>query len=965
MVFSHRKAVSHLTILAALLSFWCSISSGMTLTTGVGRPAPDFSLETLDGQTVNLSLLKGGNILLLFGATWCPHCRAALGILEDICDSAGDDLIVFFVPVGQSVEELNDYFRDTIPPYLIVLDENSELGRRFGIKRIPVCTFIDEAGVILHKGRFDQTIVRRLLSGERLTYSGGSPEGPAASGRLAQKPDAPDAAVKRYFVELDEDQGLAERLSKAGVDTKRAQYRRAVERIGGRVIHDYGKLKNRIVVEISSEQTDKLKQLPRFKKFEEDSRVHVLLEDSAYQIRADYAWDNAITGQGVKVCVVDTGIDYTHPDLQNKVIAQYDATGNTSDAMDDQGHGTHVAGIIASEGLQYRGGSYDVLLMAAKVLDYTGSGYSSDVELGIQWCVEEGADVINLSLGEGLYSGTCDYDEMAQAVNAAVEAGVVVTCAAGNDGDLGRMVSPACASKVIAVGAVDKVDGIASYSDGGSELDLVAPGGEEMGGKNFPEIVSAYSTEVAENPLYCMYQIDEECYDEYFLVDGTRYIRAVGTSMAAPHVAAAAALLLEENPSLSPAQVKTVLEQNADDLGDAGWDATFGWGRINIEKALENIPPETAELMVEITEPNASDQFTVKEQFGLAAKVDCYGGDGCGQVLVHAQFCEGRDCNDFVDMNALTTFSTLENNPNSLGILSGYTVETDVNVVFDAQTVLDISQDSYTKSINPVSSLVGSTMQVQYNSGDLEPRDGVGAIGEDAQEHYSFELPGGAAKILKVRMENYIVLHAVYPPFAGWYVYTSNAAGDNLHLVGDCVPAEGGGGETPSPDCWFISDDPSVLADLNTGGASYIKLVSHDVEDDGIGQDWLTFNDIEVIVEYEPDPDNDEVYEYYMQFELADVNAANELTAARLKINVAQGASEAVAEVYVVDGTLTAGDSARAIHEANDVNYPGLVNPIKTFSGEGTGTISLNVKAAVEEALAAGQSSVAFQIGER
>src|SRR3990172_5795267 len=177
MIFSHRKIVSHLTTLAVLLLFWCGISSGMTLTAGVGLPAPDLSLETLDGQTVNLSLLKGQNVLLLFGATWCPHCRTALGILEDICDSAGDDLIVFFVPVGQSADELNDYFGDAVPPYLILLDENSDLGRRFGINRIPVCAFIDEAGMILHKGRFDETIVRRLMSGERLVYPGGSADG--------------------------------------------------------------------------------------------------------------------------------------------------------------------------------------------------------------------------------------------------------------------------------------------------------------------------------------------------------------------------------------------------------------------------------------------------------------------------------------------------------------------------------------------------------------------------------------------------------------------------------------------------------------------------------------------------------------------------------------------------------------------------------------------------------------------
>ncbi|MHC4656853.1 MAG: S8 family peptidase [Planctomycetota bacterium] len=219
-----------------------------------------------------------------------------------------------------------------------------------------------------------------------------------------------------------------------------------------------------------------------------------------------------MTGQGVKVCVVDTGIDYTHPDLQNKVIAQFDFTTYTEDAMDDNGHGTHCAGIIASEGLQYRGVSHDVSLMGAKVLDYSGAGYSSDVILGINWCVEQGADVISLSLGEGLYSGTCDFVDMAQAVNNAVDpCGVVVVCAAGNDGVPTAMVAPACASKAIAVGAVDKLDNIASYSDGGSELDLVAPGGDALGGTSFPEIVSTFSTFVANNPFYCLYLIGEAC----------------------------------------------------------------------------------------------------------------------------------------------------------------------------------------------------------------------------------------------------------------------------------------------------------------------------------------------------------------------------------------------------------------------------------------------------------------------
>ncbi|MHC4736626.1 MAG: S8 family peptidase, partial [Planctomycetota bacterium] len=589
------------------------------------------------------------------------------------------------------------------------------------------------------------------------------------------------------------------------------------------------------------------------------------------------------------------------------------------------------------------------------------------VILGINWCVEQGADVISLSLGEGLYSGTCDFVDMAQAVNNAVDpCGVVVVCAAGNDGVPTAMVAPACASKAIAVGAVDKLDNIASYSDGGSELDLVAPGGDALGGTSFPEIVSTFSTFVANNPFYCLYLIGEDCYDNFFVVDGTRYIRAVGTSMAAPHAAGAAALLLEVNSYLTPDQVKTVLEENADDLGSPGRDNIYGWGRINIEKALDNIPSAPAELKVNITEPNTTDTFMVGREFTLASEVDCFGGDGCGEVLVYAQLCEGSDCNDFVDINSTTIMSTIDDNPNELGILSGYTVETDVPVIFDVQTMLDISEQAYTKSVNPNSSMVGSTLPTQYNTGDLEPRDNIGAIGEDAMEIYEFEIPQGVVSRIKVRLEHWMVIH-LDPPDAGWYLYTSNANGDSLNRIGDdCIPIDGGGGDTPPPDCWFISDDPNVLDDLNPGGNNYIKLISHNVnEEDPYTQDWLTFNDIEVTIEYEIDPNNDDVYEYYVKCDLNDIDLSDELTAAHLKINITQGAENCTADLYAADNTLLPTDSAQALHEANDPCYSNLTNPIKRFSCENIGTISLNVKASVNEALVTDQNAIAFQIKER
>ncbi|MHC4498282.1 MAG: S8 family serine peptidase, partial [Planctomycetota bacterium] len=658
-------------------------------------------------------------------------------------------------------------------------------------------------------------------------------------------------------------------------------------------------------------------------------------------------------------------MDYTHPDLQNKVIAQYNVQEPLEDAMDDHGHGTHCAGIIASEGLVYRGVSHDVALMAAKVLDSTGSGFASDVVLGINWCVGQGADVISLSLGEGLYSGTCDDVDMAQAVNHAVDpCGVIVVCAAGNDGDSSAMVAPACASRAIAVGAVDKLDYIASYSDGGPELDLVAPGGDLLGGINYPEIVSTFSTFVANNAEYCLYFIADQCWDYYFVVDGTRYIRAAGTSMAAPHVAGAAALLLEENPHLTAEQIRTVLQENADDMGDPNWDNIYGWGRVNIEKALDNVPPEPAELKVTITEPNATDTLMVGQEFTLETEVDCFGGDGCGEVFVYAQFCEGIDCNDFTDINSTTAVSTIDNNPNELGILSGYTVETDAPVIFDAQTMLDISEQSYTKSVDPNSSLIGSALPAQYNTGDLEPRDGIGAVGEDAMEIYAFGIPPGVVSRIRVRLEHSWVIQWI-PLDAGWYVYTSNANGDSLNRIGDdCVPITGGGGLPPPPDCWFDSNNPDVLDNLNPGGTNYIKLISHDVNEDDFGKDWLIFNDIEVIIEYEIDPNNDEVYEYYVKFDLNDIDIAEELTAARLKINVTQSAENCTADVNLVDNTLLSTDSAHALHEANDPCYSSLVDPIKSFSCENTGTISLNVKAAVDEALVANQKTIAFQIKE-
>jgi len=922
--------------------------------------APDFNLPDLDGRQTTLADLSSDNILIVFGATWCPHCQDTLPIIQTFARHIGPDLLdIVFVSVREKTSAVAEYAEKNAPPCKILLDTTGVTAAQYHIDRIPTAVFLDAQRRIQFQGRPNEDIIWRLLSGERPGRVEGVP--PSNHRRDAPKTNAPRPASRRLIVELDEHPALAQRLTQAARRARDQQYRKAVSDVGARLVHEYGSLGNRLVVEVPQDKIEALSTLPRFKSLREDRPVRALLEDSAYQIHADYAWSNAITGQGVRVCVVDTGIDYTHPDLVNKVIAQYNPTDGSNDAMDDHAHGTHVAGIIASEGMQFRGVSYDVALMAVKALDYSGNGYSSDVILGINWCVDNGADVINLSLGEGLYSGTCDQEDMAQAVNAAVDKGVVVVCASGNDGDPQHIVSPACASKAIAVGAVDKGDVIASYSDGGTQLDLVAPGGGDFGGKAFPEIVSCFSTLVANDPFYCLYVIGDECYDNYFVVGGNRYIRAIGTSMATPHVAGAAALLLEANPELTPAQVRSVLQDNADDLGPPGWDNMYGWGRINLERALENTPAQSAELRVTITEPNTTGPVVVNEPFTLAADIECFGGNGCGHVIVHAQFSPGSNTDAFRDINDLTPLLTLDNNPNDLGILSGCTVDTAVPMVFDAATGFDISEASYAVTLSPAAALVGSVNPGTYNTGDLEPGDGLGAIGEDVEQLYAFTLPPGNIRKISVRLENYLVLHFNEIVLSGWYVYTSDAAGNNLRLIGDCIPAEGGGGEPQPPDCWFITEDPAAIADLNPGATSYIKLVSHDVGDD----DWLTFNDIEVIVEYIPDPDNDTISRYTLKYDLSGVDTTADLGSAYLKLSISNPDPDAVGELYLIDPVLSAGDNAVTIHEANSPADTRLINPLKTFSAAAAGFVNLNVKAAVQEAFDQGKTAIAFQVRER
>lgn len=309
-------------------------------------------------------------------------------------------------------------------------------------------------------------------------------------------------------------------------------------------------------------------------------------------IGAPAAWSVA-TGEGVTIAIVDSGVDLTHEDLADKIVADVSCIGSegvvdrcTGSGQDDDGHGTHVAGIAAAEtgnGRGVAGVAPGADLMAVKALAYSclGScgarGSASDVSAAIVWAADHGAKVINLSLG----SLTDDVlgPSFADALQYAWGRGAIPVVAAGNDIVLSSGFSD---EPAIVVAAVDRDGGKASYSNGvgSAQWSLVAPGGE--GGDDR----STCSTGHTPLGVLSTYWAEDDSVAGYACL--------AGTSMAAPHVAGAAAVLL--SAGLSPQQVVDRLLATADDLGVPGRDSTFGAGRVNLARAVEGLgsqPPGT------------------------------------------------------------------------------------------------------------------------------------------------------------------------------------------------------------------------------------------------------------------------------------------------------------------------------------------------------------------------------------
>jgi subtilisin len=339
---------------------------------------------------------------------------------------------------------------------------------------------------------------------------------------------------------------------------------------GGVIKHSYH-LVPAIAASVPESAIQGLLNNPRITSIEPNGTVYAIdaeLDNTwgVKRIGAGTVHDSGNKGAGVKVAVIDSGIDYNHLDLGANFAGGYNFVSGSTNPMDDNGHGTHIAGTIAAldNNVGVVGVAPEARLYALKVLNSSGSGSWSDVIAALQWAVDNGIQVTNNSYGSGQNPGGI----VQAAFDNSAARGILHIAAAGNSGNpkgKGNNVGyPAAYASVVAVGATDKNDTRASFSSTGDPVELVAPG------------VTINSTKL-----------------------GGGYIEYSGTSMASPHVAGSAALVIaagitdKNGNGLINDEVRQALDGTAFDLGAAGRDSLYGFGLVNVAAAVASVVPVT------------------------------------------------------------------------------------------------------------------------------------------------------------------------------------------------------------------------------------------------------------------------------------------------------------------------------------------------------------------------------------
>ena len=351
---------------------------------------------------------------------------------------------------------------------------------------------------------------------------------------------------------------------------------------GGNVKYEYTIIPA-VAAELPPRAIDALSKNPKIAFIEPDGQAQILADEIPWgiaRIDATGAHSIGVTGSGIRVAVLDTGIDYNHPDLKANYLGGYDFVNADNDPMDDHSHGTHVAGTVAalSNDIGVLGAAPQAGLYAVKVADSSGYCSYSNIIAGINWAVNNNANVITMSIG-----GTSSSSTLQSACNNAYSKGVVLVGAAGNSG--GAVIYPAAYDSVIAVSATDSTNTKTSWSCYGPQVEFAAPG------------VSIKST-----------------------MPGGLYGYKSGTSMATPHVTGAVALLMStdiadtvhdanKNGKWDPAEVRSRMQSTATDLGASGRDDYYGYGLVNAYAAvsgLNSVPVTDPEVSPADTTPPAS-----------------------------------------------------------------------------------------------------------------------------------------------------------------------------------------------------------------------------------------------------------------------------------------------------------------------------------------------------------------------
>jgi len=455
--------------------------------------------------------------------------------------------------------------------------------------------------------------------------------------------------------EVEEERGFFVKTVKSGEEIeieKKEAKEDVLEEIGiENVKHVFDKT---IAIEVNE---DGLKDLERNDDVESvviDKKIFAHLQGSVPYVNASLVWpvnlsSQNITGINETICIIDTGINYSHPDLSAKYLGGYDFVNDDTDPLDDNGHGTHVAGIAAAIGT-INGVAIGANIIAIKVLDSSGGGFNSDLEAGIDWCVDNASlfniSVISMSLGDcSNHSTYCNSDGTADNINNAIANNISVIAAAGNGPggscsgitNINGPSSPACVENATAIGTINDANEAISFQRG-VLFELMAPG------------VSINSTMIP-NPGG---DILAAC------GTGTSYCSLSGTSMAAPHVAGAFALFrqffrLQNGRVPTPNEIRTEFNSTGKRINDTS-GTNLNYTIIDVFAAIQSI--DTSNPVVSLLSPlNNTTQFTQNVTLNCSANdvqldnITLYVWNSSGDVYNNSEVGDVSGTNGYLEVN--------------------------------------------------------------------------------------------------------------------------------------------------------------------------------------------------------------------------------------------------------------------------------------------------------------------------